>query len=93
MDVMSRISCSTEKMPRLALCRVPRKEAEHFAADVHKISNYVGCDAGQLANVLREFQAITAMRRYDPDVSHHETMLMAARDKKSEYDKDGGDSE
>ena len=92
-QVVSRIGCSSENMSRLALCRIPREAAEHFAADVRQISKFVGCDAGQLANVVREYQAIAAMRRYDPDDSHHDTMLMAARDKKGEHDEDGGESE
>lgn len=92
-EVVSRIGCSSENMPRLALCRIPREAAEHFAADVRQISEFVGCDAGQLANVVREYQAVAAMRRYDPNDSHHDTMLMAARDKKGDYDEDSEDGE
>lgn len=92
-DVASSIGCSTENFARLALCKIPREPAEHFAADVRQISEFVGCDAGQLANVVREYQAISVMRRYDPDDSHHDTMLMAARDKKGENDEDSEDSE
>lgn len=93
-EVASGIGCSSENIPRLALCKIPSGEAaEHFSADIRQISEYVGCDAGQLANLVREFQAINAMRCYDPEDSHHDTMLMAARDKKAEHDEDGEGSE
>lgn len=92
-DVASSIGCSSENLPRLALCKMPRDTAEHFAADVRQVSKFVGCDAGQLANVVREYRAISAMRRYDPDDSNHDTMLMAARDKKGEDDGGSEDSE
>lgn len=93
-EVASRIGCSSKNISRLALCKIPRAEAaEHFSADVRQISQFVGCDAGQLANLVREFQAIAAMRCYDPEGSHHDTMLMAARDKKGEFDEDSKGSE
>ncbi|MEW8143901.1 MAG: hypothetical protein AB2777_20500 [Candidatus Thiodiazotropha endolucinida] len=94
-EVAIRIGCSSENIPRLALCKIPRgEEAVHFSADILQISEFVGCDAGQLANLVREFQAITAMRRYAPEDSHHDTMLMAARDnKKAIHEEDGEDSE
>lgn len=92
-DVVSSIGCSSENIPRLALCKVPRESAEHFAIDVRQISEFVGCCAGQLANVVREYHAIEAMRRYDPGDSHHDIMLMAARDKKAAFDEDIEDSE
>jgi len=92
-DIVSSIGCSTENMPRLVLCKIPRTETEYFSTDVRQISDFADCDADLLANLVREYQAIAAMRRYDPSDSPHETMLMAARDKKREYDEDSGDGE
>ena len=81
-NVGSRIKCPADNLARLSLCKIPRESAEHFASDVKKISDFVGCNAGELANLVREYRAISAMRQYDPEESSHETMLIAARDKK-----------
>jgi len=81
-DVASRIKCPPENLSILSLCKTPREAAEYFASDIRKISEYSGCDGGELANLVREYQAIRAMRDFEPTVSSHETMLMAARDKK-----------
>jgi len=92
-DMGSRIDCPAENLPRLSLCKIPRESVEHFASDVRKISEFVECSAAELANLIREYHAIAAMRKYDPEVSSHDTMLMAARDKKSDHDGDEGPDE
>lgn len=90
-EIASGIGCSYENASRLALCKIPRDEsAGQFSDDVRQISQFVGCDAEKLANLVREFQAIAAMRCYDPGDSPHETMLMAARDKKGRHDEENG---
>lgn len=81
-EVASRIKCPPEKLSLLSLCKTPRDGAEYFASDIRKISEYSECDGGELANLVREYQAIRAMREFEPTVSPHETILMAARDKK-----------
>jgi hypothetical protein len=81
-DVASRIKCPPENLSLLSLCKTPRDAAEYFASDIKKLSEYSGCDGGELANVVREYQAIRVMREMEPTMSSHETMLMAARDKK-----------
>lgn len=87
-DVASRIQCPVENLVRLSLCKMPRESAAHFASDVTKISEFVDCNPGELANLMREYSAIAAMREFNPDSTSHETMLMAARDKKPELDED-----
>lgn len=89
-DIGSRIQCPAENLARLSLCKIPRESAEYFASDVKRISEFAGCNAAELANLVREYLVIAAMRKYNPEDSSHETLLMAARDKKPDYDGDEG---
>jgi hypothetical protein len=56
--VASGVGCSPGNIPRLMLCRVPRDSVEHFDADVRQISQFVGCCADRLANVVREYRSV-----------------------------------
>ena len=83
-DVASRLKCPPENVAILSLCKVPRDSAQFFHVDVRDISAYSGCDAGELANIVREYRAISAMRQFNQSDNSYESMLMAARDKKDD---------
>ncbi len=83
-DVASKLKCPPENVAILSLCKVPRESTQFFHLDVRGISEYSGCDAGELANLVREYRALDAMRQFNQSDTSYESMLMAARDKKDD---------
>ena len=83
-DVASRLKCPAGNITILSLCKVPRESAQFFHLDVRGISKYSGCDSGELANLVREYRALDAMRQFNQSDTSYESMLMAARDKKDD---------
>ena len=81
-EVASRLRCPPENFSILTLCKIPRSSAQFFGLDVRSISEYVDCDAGELANLLRECGTLHAMRKVGGGAVSNDGMLMAARDKK-----------
>lgn len=81
-DIASRLKCPPENISILSLCKLPRDSAQFFHIDIREISAYSGCDAGELANIVREYQAINSMSEVRQSDAAHDNMLMAARDKK-----------
>jgi len=81
-DVVLKIMCPLKNMAILSLCKVPRESADFFNLDIRSISDYSGCDAGELANLVRECRALDAMRSLSTGDVPNDSVLMAARDKK-----------
>ena len=52
-DLAQQLGCTVRALQSLALCRRPVPDTPTFAADVHQLAAYIGCDAGQLEAVLR----------------------------------------
>jgi len=50
---------------RLALCRRPNSESEQFAQQVREVADYTLTDEGQLANLLRQVEAIEKLRELE----------------------------
>lgn len=92
-DVASRLKCPPENVSILALCKIPRSSTQFFGLDVRSISDYAGCDAGELANLLRECSTLEAMRKVGGASDSNDGMLMAARDKKGRGKESGGADE
>lgn len=74
------LRCDSDGLVRLALCRAP--QGDGFAVDVRRIAAFAPCDAEALAQLLREVDAVIALR-HDSRV----TVPMAARDR---FESDAG---
>jgi hypothetical protein len=85
--VLSKLSCPPENLAILSLCRVPRAAEQFFGLDVRSIGEYADCDASELANLLREYSTLEAMRKVSENALLDRSMLMAARDKKGSVKK------
>lgn len=58
-----RLSTTPEMLVRMALCKCPASESDRFAADVRRIAEYTGSDAGTLANLLRQVNALARLAK------------------------------
>lgn len=78
-------------LTNLALCRRPQADASTFRADVERIALHVGVRGERLARLLRETEAIAALRAAPVDASapSEHGFLMAARDRQEDRDADG----
>jgi hypothetical protein len=74
------LGCPEASLPRLALCLRPKDPAMRFQENLRQISEYTGVDGGRLAQLVREVEAVRAMRgEADEDITPG--LLMAARDR------------
>ncbi len=90
------LRCSTNALPRLALCKQPRP-APDFRNDIMRIAGFAGVDARQLATLIRAVQSRQALRKM-PNVSETKhsdqqarqttSLLLAARDHNENIDSD-----
>jgi hypothetical protein len=94
-DTLARfLGCSTEELPRLGLCRRPNPGSPDFRAAVEQIARFSGVTPFPLARLLRDVEAVEALRGAQPRVGSEGTFL-AARDRpsgESEEPPDGGPS-
>lgn len=78
------LRCSLRALSHLALCRRPDPSDDSFRADVEKIASHCKVNAQKLAVLLREVDAIRAMRfapQLPPHVTDQSPILIAARDR------------
>ena len=61
-QLAERVGCDPVLLPRLGLCRRPTAADADFSARVLRIAEYAPCDAGALLLLLRETNAIGALR-------------------------------
>ncbi len=80
-----RIGCNPGQITRLALCRCPREDGIGFRQDIEKIAAYVGCDAMELAQVVREGAALKALA--GGGIGQKTNTLLAARDRLPKHTK------
>lgn len=79
------LGCNVAALTSLAFCRTPRLDDEKlFLSDVHAIANYVGCDWGELARMIRTAQAVSTLKRFTRE--SEDQLLKAARDKHGDDD-------
>lgn len=93
-----RLGLTPAMLARLALCRRPQPAKASFGDQVRQIATYTGVDAGKLANLIHEVDAVQAMNalrtRADDRESDTEPAstalgwLAAARDR-TDPDQDG----
>jgi hypothetical protein len=74
------LRCPSTSLDRLALCRLPDDKKPRFQEDIRQIAAFVSCDADQLLILVREIATLQALRH--PSEPSHESLLMAARDRK-----------
>ena len=71
------LCCDVAALPRLALCRRPRKQAPAFREDIERIAKYAGANPLHLVQLIRAVEARAALQRASEVPS---PLLLAARD-------------
>jgi len=82
-QLASLLRCSVENLPRLGLCKRPDPSSSSFREDVERIAAYAVVDPLALGRLLREIDAISALRS-GRDTTEAAGLLMAARDREGE---------
>lgn len=85
-DLALFLGCAPDMLPKLALCRRPNPETQQFRSDVHHIARAFGIQPERLAQLIREVDALQALRKASPASGQLSThgLLMAARDLEAE---------
>jgi hypothetical protein len=78
------LGCAPDDLPRLALCRRPRAAPPEFRADLAHLAARFHIRTEQLANLLREVDALQSIRRQSAQTQGAQRMLRAARDRDDE---------
>lgn len=83
-EVANSLAISVESLPALALCKRPDPAKSNFRLEVERIASFVGADAVRLASLVREVEAVEALRRAGRDrtTGANAGFLAAARDLK-----------
>lgn len=85
-QIAKALDCNIADLTSLALCRTPRLNDEKlFLSDVQAIANYIGCDWGELAKIIRIARSVSTLTRYKGRPESQ--LLKAARDKHEDPDK------
>ena len=74
------LKCRNNAVDKLALCRLTNGADTHFAKQVKRIAEYVGCDRDRLAAMIREAVAVDVLAK--ANFRNGEGFLMAARDRR-----------
>lgn len=75
------LECSLDALNRLALCRMPDDIENQFQQDVRRISEFAECNTDRLISLIREINALKALR--GKQSTHADpTLLLAARDRR-----------
>lgn len=83
LDMSDFLECSPDALKRLALCRLPDDRDKRFRDDISRISDYVKCNADKLIALIRQVNALRALR--GESAKHAaSSLLMAARDRRHE---------
>lgn len=61
-QLAQQLGTSVAGLTRLALCKRPRPDPEHFTADVQAIANYTGADMTELLRLLRIVDTLEAFQ-------------------------------
>lgn len=81
-DLARFLSCKSEALPKLGLCRRPNPDSVTFRSDVDRLSDAFGVKADRLVQLIRERDALDALGSFPFSVKEGaaEGLLMAARD-------------
>ncbi len=71
------LGCDATALPKLALCRRPRKEMPAFREDIERIAQYAGANPLSLVKLIRAAETLAALQRAAEAPS---PLLLAARD-------------
>jgi len=94
-ELASFLGCGPELLPKVALCRRPDPTSPRFRLDVHRVAQAFGLAPDRLAAVIREVDALRALK----EASEAETpqgLLLAARElhePPGQYPAEGEDEE
>jgi len=75
------LGCAENNLPRLALCHRPAAESEAFRAEVNHLASRFQLDSVQLASIIRQVDALQALRYHLATDAQGSGMLRAARDR------------
>jgi hypothetical protein len=90
------LACTLESLPTLALCKRPDSNEPSFKGDVEQIAGFVGASSVRLGQLLREVEAIEALRGGAAGSGEQATssgLLAAARDAHPEESEVSGDAD
>lgn len=68
-ELAAQLGISMPMYTRLALCKLPAADRPAFARQVTAIAEYVGCDAGQLAQLINQAAAIAGIPPADAEAA------------------------
>lgn len=84
------LGCKTDDLPRLGLCRCPDANQPTFATDIDHLANRYHLNANYLANLIRQVNALKAMKEHLRKSRSGQTILLAARDRDEDNTDEGG---
>lgn len=82
------LDCTEHDLPRLALCRRPVARTATFVADIEHLAMRFQINAEQLAAIIRQVDALEALRGHLAVREQPFGMLRAARDRDQPEDSD-----
>lgn len=74
------LNCSDSQFARLQLCKLPTSSSRHFKEEIQEIASFVGLESGQLARLVREYEATQAIVD-SLNAQQQSVTLIAARDR------------
>lgn len=77
----SLLGCSVDALPRLALCRRPIGDASAFRTDIDHLAKRFRLNGEQLAAMVRQVDALEAIRSQLKETQAYYGTLRAARDR------------
>jgi len=82
------LGCSQEDVVRLALCRRPIAHSPTFLSDIDHLARRFAFPGERLIQIIREVDAIQALRDHFNAVQEKKHLLMAARDREDDASDD-----
>jgi hypothetical protein len=78
------LGCSVDALPRLALCRRPMGDTSAFRTDIDHLAERFRLNGEQLAAVVRQVDALEAIRSQMKETQASYGTLRAARDREED---------
>ena len=78
-QLAAQLGCPVGSLTMIRLCRAPRPDPDGFRADVERVAERFGADAGKLAAVVRQVEGTVRLRQAGPAAAEAGYFL-AARD-------------
>jgi len=87
------LNCAVDDLPRLALCRRPVADQSTFIADIEHLARRFQLNGDQLAMIIRQVDALQALRQHLDTAGSALRLLRAARDREDLADTSQEDSD